>query len=118
MADYFTRNKAWAKPLPSYQTSLSSENEARFNSWLRYYKQRVGEFNPENTQEDYDMRGWWLTNKGSAPPEGHFEDTYKTPYHETFSNESKYALPTAPTWKQQGGNWYLIDGAGNVLKAE
>lgn len=118
MADYFTRNKAWAKPQTTYQTQLSAENESRFNNWLKANAQRVGEFNPKNPTEDYDMRGWWLQNKGAPAPVGHFEDTFKTPYHETFSNESKYATPNAPAWKQQGKNWYLIDSAGNVLKAE
>ena len=118
MADYYKRNSAWAKPAQSYQTSLSKENETRFNNWLKLNSKRVGEFNPSNPREDYDMRGWWLKNNGDAAPDGHFPDTYKTPYHETFSNESQYATPNAPAWKQIGGRWNLIDSMGNILKTE
>ena len=118
MADYYKRNSAWAKNQASYQTDLSPENERRFGNWLKINSKRVGEFDPQNPQEDYDMRGWWLANKGIPAPDGHFPDTYKTPYHETFSNESQYSLPTAPAWKQNGERWNLIDNAGNVLKEE
>ena len=118
MADYYTRNSAWAKPQQSYQTPLSAENETRFKNWLTANKQRVGEFKPDNPKEDYDMRGWWLENKGAAAPVGHFTDKYKTPYHETFSNESQYATPDAPKWKQTGKTWQLIDNAGTILKTE
>ncbi len=41
----------------------------------------------------------------------HFPDTYKTPYHKTFSNESIYALPTAPHWEGD----QLVDQNGNIV---
>lgn len=115
---YFDRNAAWAKKQESYQTPLSEENEIRFNNWLALNKNRLGEFDPKNTKEDYDMRGWWLENNGANAPDGHFPDTHKTPYHETFSNESKYSTETAPKWVQSGSAWMLIDREGNILKKE
>lgn len=119
MPSYFDRNKQYAKPMQSYQTTLSAENEQRFKNWLALHQGRLGEFDPANTQADYDMRGWWLDNKGAPPPAGHFVDTYKTPYHQSFSNESKYALPNAPKWQQQGQKWLLVDPrTGGVVFAE
>ena len=31
----------------------------------------------------------------------HFPDYWKTPYHETFSNESQWATKGAPSWNDQ-----------------
>jgi len=120
MSEYLKRNLQWAKPQDSYHTQLDQENEQRFRNWLRLpqNQQRVGYFNPDNMQEDYDMRGWWLANKGVIAPQGHFPDTFKTPYHQTFSNESQYATPDAPKWVQQGKQWFLVDKTNNVLFSE
>lgn len=43
----------------------------------------------------------------------HYPDYWKTPYHETFSNESQWANPdTAPKWNDKD---QLITTDGNVL---
>ena len=126
MPDYLQRNRPHAKQTQTgtYQTALQPQNEIRFRNWLKANAEKsnaVGYFDPSNMASDYDMRGWWLTNKGAAPPQGsdHFPDTFKTPYHETFSNESQYALPTAPKWvKTQAGRWALVANDGSVLKVE
>jgi hypothetical protein len=70
------------------------------------------------------MRGYYKDNvagAGGAKPKvssfdglPHFPDTYKTPYHKTFSNESRYALPNAPSWKGDR----LVDWKGNVVADE
>jgi hypothetical protein len=118
MPDY-QYNRRFAKS-GEYQTPLSAENEKRFNNWLSVHSKHpaISEYDPQSKQMDYDLRGWWLNNNGIAPPQGHFPDTYKTPYHETFSNESIYALPTAPRWIQQGQNWFLLGNDGSILKQE
>ena len=41
----------------------------------------------------------------------HYPDTYKTPYHESFSAESQWAASGAPTWK---GN-KLVTPSGEVV---
>ncbi len=42
----------------------------------------------------------------------HFTDYWKTPMHETFSNESKFATPDAPKWNNKD---QLIDKSGKVI---
>lgn len=73
---------------------------------------------------DYDMRGYWQAQQANDPQarttqsqfDGrmHFPDTFKTPYHRTFSRESKYALPNAPYWNENR----LIDDQGNIVADE
>jgi hypothetical protein len=66
------------------------------------------------------MRGFWRAQQQGDPDavrsaaNGHFPDTYKTPYHRTFGNESIYAAPDAPHWEGDK----LIDKHGNVLLDE
>jgi hypothetical protein len=73
---------------------------------------------------DYDMRGYWKSlvagdpnakqKKSDFDGKMHFPDTYKTPYHKTFSNESKYATSDAPHWEEDR----LIDKDGGVVADE
>lgn len=99
------RASPYAKPGP-YITALPPDQEAQFQSWVK--KNKVP-FDP-SPNADYDMRGYWQANKGKLADtqmrtDGlHFPDTFKTPYHKTFSNESKYATPDAPHW--QGDKLY------------
>jgi hypothetical protein len=58
--------------------------------------------------QDYDMRGFWRGLQQGDPraqsavdPNDsrlHFPDYWKTPIHQTFSNESQWAPPDAPQW--------------------
>lgn len=80
-------------------------------------------FDP-SPKADYDMRGFWLAKKmgdpsaqtavNAADNQMHFPDTWKTPYHRTFSNESKYAQPGAPRWVGDR----LVGENGTVLADE
>lgn len=108
----------YAQPGP-YQTPLSPEEEARFRYWIQ--ANRVP-FNPNNLASDYDMRGFWKALQAGDPrattainpvdQRMHFPDVWKTPYHQSFSNQSQYALPNAPHWNDQD---QLIDANGNVV---
>lgn len=99
----------YAKPGP-YTTTLDPQTEQQFQSWV---KQNNVPWKDSPTS-DYDMRGYYkaqITGDTDAhtsinPIDGlpHYPDTYKTPYHKTFSNQSQYALPTAGTWK---GNTFV-----------
>jgi len=97
----------FAKPGP-YTTSLNTNQEALFQHWVAG-NQSIGPVKSWSDREhqnpatnDYDMRGYWqdIAQQGQSQiaANGHFPDTYKTPYHQSFSVESKYALPYAPFW--------------------
>lgn len=117
LADY-DRNKVWSIPGP-YITTLSPTEEAAFQKW-------ASEKGVNANDPTYDNRGFWKglmsgdprakTGGNPADQTIHGPDTWKTPYHESFSNESIYAMPDAPKWKgsDQGG-WYLEDKHGNVI---
>lgn len=104
----------YAKPGP-YVTQLSPSDETQFQSWVKNNNIPW----QDSPTSDYDMRGFWkaqqsgdLTAKRAANL--HFPDTYKTPYHATFSNESKYATSQAPHWEGD----QLIDNRGKVVADE
>lgn len=114
----FNRNRQWAQSLPSYTTQLSPPEEQAFRSWVT--QNRVP-FNPVEPTQDYDMRGYWKSvaaqggNQTAINPNDHqlhFPDTFKTPYHQSFSNESMYALPTAPRWVN---DYQLVDPATGTV---
>lgn len=115
----------YAQPGP-YVTPLTPNEETRFRQWLRDYRSPTDPsyripFDP-SPRSDYDMRGYWKAlqrgdpeAKQSVDPNDkklHFPDIWKTPYHETFSAESMYATPDAPTWNKQD---QLIDKHGRIL---
>ena len=116
-----TNNLQYAKP-GNYRTTLSSTEENEFQQWAQQNKipSETASGKPDPTfsasDNNYDMRGYFRALKrGKAKQDDktrHFPDTWKTPYHKSFSNESQYALPTAPRWNQQD---QLIDASGNVL---
>jgi hypothetical protein len=57
------------------------------------------------------MRGFWkgmmignpnaVTGMNPNDKQLHFGDYYKTPYHKSFSAESKYAKQNAPRWNER-----------------
>jgi hypothetical protein len=109
-----------AKPGP-YITKLTPEEETKFQKWV---KQNDVPMENDTATSDYDMRGYFKDNILGGKGQGtkvsefdnrpHFPDTYKTPYHKTFSNESRYALPSAPHWDGDK----LIDKNGKVIADE
>ena len=112
------RNMAYAHPeWQSQMTQLPPEQEQAFAGWLKANKVP---FNPADKYPDYDMRGYYQSmQQGDAPKAGinpttkslHYPDTFKTPYHESFSAESKMATEGAPSWK---GN-KLVTPSGKVV---
>lgn len=103
-----------------YKTGLTMPEEMEFQGWVK--KNRVP-FDDSPTS-DYDMRGYWKAQKSGSPAaqtavsafdgQQHFPDTWKTPYHKSFSKESIYATPNAPGW--QGDQ--LKDKIGTTLVDE
>ena len=71
-------------PGNQYETRLSPEEETKFQTW----KQKNA---PNDTGEDYDLRGAFKAGVQPDEATGHWPDTYKKPNHPTFSDESIYA---------------------------
>ncbi len=99
-----------------FNTPLDPASEQRFQAWVKYNKVPW----QDSPTSDYDMRGFYQANQRGDPnatwngPGSHFPDTWKTPFHKTFSNESIYAGQNAPHWV---GN-RLVDLQGKVLADE
>lgn len=100
----FARNSKHAVAQASYQTALPPAEEQQFRQWVQ---QNAIPFDPNDAKSDYDMRGYWrdVASKGGDETamnaddhRRHFPDTYKTPYHRSFSAESRFAREGAPAW--------------------
>jgi len=106
--------------LGPYVTYLPPVDELRFQQWVRANRIPF----QDGPNSDYDMRGFWRglqsgdprARTAVSPFDGqmHFSDTWKTPYHKSFSAESIYATPNAPSWMGDR----LVDKLGNVLVDE
>jgi len=98
---------------------LAPDEEKQFRSWVSANKVP---FDPAAKDSDYDMRGFWkalqagdekaVTAMNSNDGKPHYPDYWKTPFHRTFSRDSQWATPDAPTWNQQD---QLVDANGNVM---
>jgi hypothetical protein len=115
------RNKPYVRPDASdFNTALDFGDELAFRQWVA--ENRVP-FDPEQQQpQDYDMRGFWQALRNQDPKAQsaidpndnrmHYPDYWKTPYHETFSNESQWATDMAPRWNEQD---QLVAPSGRIL---
>jgi hypothetical protein len=104
----------------NYSTPLSATEEPAFQNWLKTnqvpYK--------DEPRADYDMRGFYKAAQFGDPrasqslnagdQQMHFPDTWKTPYHTGFSNESMYAPQSAPRWEED----VLKSAGGKVVSDE
>lgn len=117
--DILRRNVRTSQPGP-WSTSLDPSQEAIFHRWVRLNQIP---FNLDDPVPDYDMRGYFLqrNNPGMEPQINsfdrrmHFPDTFKTPLHRSFSNQSRYALPSAPRW---AGPKLLDQRTGEIILDE
>ncbi len=91
---------------PSFNTQLDPATELAFRQWLQ---QNNVPFNPNAVgPTDYDMRGFYQAMQQGNPmaqsainPNDnllHYPDYWKTPFHQSFSSESQWAGPAAPSW--------------------
>lgn len=79
-----------------YDTPLTADQETAYQSAYG-----------ADASHDYDMRGYFADTGKTPNAEGdHYPDTYKKPWHPTFSDESMYN-GVAGT---QGGTWGTADG--------
>ena len=106
----YKQNQSYSLP-PSimnggYQTQLQPLEEMAFKQWVSDNNVPVD----SSPQGDYDMRGFYRAKMHDSPNAGtgmnsndgrmHFTDYFKTPYHHSFSLESKFAAPGAPSWNE------------------
>lgn len=90
----------------TYNTQLSPLEEMAYRQWV---KDNNVPTNPDATvPQDYDMRGFYQGLQQQNPKAQsaidpndsrmHYPDYWKTPIHQTFSNESQWAPANAPQW--------------------
>jgi hypothetical protein len=116
------RTQRWGgrQPASQYNTQLDPGTEQFFRQWVT---QNKVPFNPDaTTPQDYDMRGFYQGLQQQNPKAQsaidpndsrlHFPDYWKTPLHETFSNESQWAPANAPAWNSQD---QLVSQGGRVM---
>ena len=103
-----------------FNTPLDQLDEMAFRVWLQ---QNNVPFNPDAKEpQDYDMRGFYRAMQQQQPiaksaidPNDnrlHYPDFFKTPIHETFSNESQFAPEDAPRWNDRD---QLVTVGGRIL---
>lgn len=89
-----------------FRTKLDPVEEQLFKRWYSKVSKRLGiSEDPDAPEHHYDYRGYWRKEGRNVPAifmgrNWHFPDTYKTPWHETFSTDSIYSTP-----EHTGGTW-------------
>lgn len=93
------------KPGASFDTQLPPLQEMAMRQWVADNKVP---FNPNAGATDYDMRGFYRALMQGNPQaraainpndnQMHYPDYWKTPQHQSFSNESQWAGPNTPQW--------------------
>lgn len=101
----YARNSMYS--IPHALTSLNPSDERNFQGWVAANKIP---FDP-SPRADYDMRGFYRALTSGDPRavqavnpndhQMHFPDFWKTPYHQSFSAESQWAKPGAPSWNEK-----------------
>ncbi len=113
------RNRPYVRPVPAtYSTDLGTM-EPMFRAWVA--KNKVP-FDLDVPVSDYDMRGFYRALASGDPraqsavdPNDkrlHFPDDWKTPQHETFSNQSQWATEDAPQWNKSD---QLVAPSGHII---
>ena len=116
----YTRNQQWLAPGEHEYNTALGEQEPAFQAWV---KQNKVPFDSNAQNSDYDMRGFYKALQEGDPKarqainpndnQMHFPDYWKTPYHQSFSNESQWADPQkAPKWNEQD---QLVTPDGKVV---
>lgn len=114
---------AGRQPGASFDTQLNPLEEMAYRQWVA---QNGVPTNPDaKGQQDYDMRGFYQGLQQQNPRaqqalnqnDGrmHFPDFWKTPSHDSFSNESQWAPASAPAWNAQD---QLVSPGGRIVMDE
>jgi hypothetical protein len=114
------RNAPYVQPgATNFNTQLPFLEEMAFRNWVNT---SGVPFDVNAAASDYDMRGFYRALQQQNPRavaavnqnDGrvHYPDYWKTPRHQTFSGESKWAAPMAPAWNAQD---QLVAPSGRIL---
>jgi hypothetical protein len=98
-----------------FNTQLSAENEARFNTWMQ---NRSNDMRRDLSKDlvDYDLRGYWLNGGYKNGSRKIMSEKYKKPNHRTFTKESIYHGMDSPYGVPfEGGSW---DDDGNFIPSD
>jgi hypothetical protein len=89
-----------------YQTPLNPISQMIYDEWVKQQSAVSGRDLSLDTQ-DYDLPGFWQSEGWYAPMgNAHGPDTYKKPWHPTFSEESQYQMtPDDDGSLNLGGSW-------------
>jgi hypothetical protein len=108
-------------PYSSFLTPLPNGQEMAFKQWV---SRNQVPFDPSQTA-DYDMRGFYRALMAKDPravsavnpndQQMHYPDDWKTPYHQSFSNESKWNTTGSPMWNEQD---QLVNSSGQIVYDE
>ena len=113
------RNLQYSDPNWKVTTFKTAAEEDEFQRWVKDTK---AEFDPNDPHPDYDMRGFFKkmkedpkayhTSVNTNDGKPHYTDEFKTPYHKSFSNQSKWAKKGAPSWNDKD---QLVTPSGKVV---
>lgn len=114
---------AGRQPGATFNTQLAPLDEMAYRQWVAQNK--VPTLPMATEPQDYDMRGFYqglqqqnphaMTAMNANDGLMHFPDYWKTPLHQTFSNESQWAPATAPAWQPDDK---LVAPSGRVVVDE
>lgn len=121
LASLFMGNVPHVVP-KQFNTPLQPLDELSFRQWVQ--DENVP-FDPQAGVTDYDMRGFWQALQQQQPNatasvnqndgQMHYPDLWKTPLHQTFSTDSQWSTPAAPSWNNQD---QLVSPNGRVVYDE
>ena len=83
-----------------YETKLTPDEEKKFQTWKAKNA-------PNDSGQDYDLRGAFKAGVEPDPSTGHMPDTFKKPNHPTFSDQSQYAKDRPDLAGRWDGDTYV-----------
>lgn len=121
--EIFQRNAPYVRQGDNrYNTNLGGLGDLRELAFRQWVQDNRVPFNPDAQVSDYDMRGFYQ-GLGQLNPHAatainpndqqiHYPDYWKTPYHQSFSQDSQWATPVAPQWNEVD---QLIAPSGRIV---
>ncbi len=100
----------------SFNTPIPEDKFWEFMRWMQEESSIKGR-DMFREMDVYDFPGYWANIKKHTEPTEHYPDTYKKPYHPTFSDESIYhgkAGLIGGHWEENEKKWTFKPGRTNL----